>query len=206
MGDPVTSSVIAGGGQLGGAVVDKFVPDAQGREPKKSLYPEPRDYQALQDRNLAIIDSYLRKKGIEAFLPQPAGAVISNDPQSEDKSSGEKPTYDRSNDTPRPNWSQLGSLQNNSANRMSTQSEPETGEQVSTTSEQPKNADAGYPDAALAAALTARDLGITRAQPMFPTSRQFYEQDQARRRAELDRLSNFIYGARQLGNNGGYSG
>lgn len=59
--------------------------------------------------------------------------------------------------------------------------------------------DNSYENAALAAQLGARRLGIVQDAPALETTRDFYERDQKHRQELLNQVYQFIYGQRQLG-------
>lgn len=171
------------GGSLGGAAIsgDSAENVAQINNAHNQTVANPY-YEPIMQRVMAILDGYLKKHGLAAFMPQPGeSAPTSNGPAPGQTPEGRPPAAPQS-----ATQANMGQMDGVKPSAPPPAAKP--------TAQQ----DDSYKNASLAALLGARRLGITQDEPAFPTTRQFYDQDQAQKAEELRRLNEYIYGQRNV--------
>jgi len=205
-----------------GRVVDAF--SADGSDPNR--LPDKENYQLpyaddTRVRLLAIVDGYIKKHGLDAFIPaenrpyeyrndeergiirdekiyqagQPKGTHKPPIPSTPDwvgwkpvtevqkEEQAESAEIEKIESAAAEESEQTSGLIGEGNNRSKgKQSDPE-----------------GYSNAALAASLVGRQLGIVQDKPVFTSPREFHEADQEKKQKALRDIEEFIYGSRKLG-------
>lgn len=140
-------------------------------------------YDEYMRRYLAIMDNILQRRGITPTIP--AGGLRAPGGQNANPV-GQAPAA-----SPAPQQPTM------SGPDQKRKFESENKDETSLTTA-PSGEDNSYRNAALAAKLGERRLGLDSA-PKLPTTRDFQEQDTARKKEELDNIYKYIYGQRSLG-------
>jgi len=212
---------INGVAQLGGAYLgaeaDKDVANIQNETKQTEINP----YQeAFMTRMFGILDSYISRHGVAAFIPPDRLPYELRTPEQREQIRNQIATAEQ-NGQPLPGRDNMPPPPLYTATHPAgspPKPKPTEGAPVDPQMEisQPRGLAGqlaqtigaknsafgepnGYTDAALAAQLGARRMGITQETPMFATTRDFHEQDQKRKQEELNKLNEYIYGQRKIG-------
>lgn len=174
-----------------GSVVDAFTGDTKPKyTPSRESYNVPYA-DDLRVRYLAILDSYLKEKGIDALIPPTSRPYELRTPEEQE---GLRNEYVYQQGLPEeefkpplpsiPKWAPWVPL---------TQAESQTPEKRK--EEKAPEEEASYASPEIATSLVGNRLGVTRDVPEFSTSRESYEADEERRKKQLNDIHRFIYGA-----------
>jgi hypothetical protein len=204
-----------------GKIVDAF--SSGGSDPAYTPNPESYEYPRADElavRFFAILDNYIKERGIDALIPK------SNRPYeylSPTEQAGIREEVVHQAGLPEDEFRPPVPWTPGYASYVPlTQVEEETGEikpeekaeeakpaepveppkperQSRSTESTDDGLDKDYSDAALAASLTAQRLGIGNERPLFTAPQEFYEQDDEQKKAALQEVTNFIYGGQKIG-------
>lgn len=185
-----------------GRIVDAF--DRGGSDPAHQVDPENfKRPHAQEDRArfLAIIDSYLKKHGIDALIPEDRRPYELRTPEQQNAIRSQANAYEAAPEDDRGNAPAVAAppafYQYPQQQPAANAGRPAPVSDVSAPPSylEPEN----FQQSALAASIAARRAGVTQEKPLYATPRTFFESQQAAKSEEMQRLHNFIYGQRRFG-------
>lgn len=206
--DSGTGAAIAGGAQTLGGIYEQQI-DAEGDRAVAQIqandrYTVPNPYyDAIMIRALGVIDEILTRRGVPAFIPsermpyelrspEERSAIQDDfrDARNEGRPMGVPPPQPLYQTAPKPGSVEEKREQTQFDNRMEARNTrpspiPSIGAE--------EGVGPSYASADFAARLGSNRMGLN-APPAQPTTRDFYEQDKARKDEELNKLYRYVYG------------
>lgn len=160
---------------------------------------DPKNFQlphAEEDRSryLAIIDAYLKKHGIAAFIPADRTPYELQTPEQQTAVRSQANAYNAAPDDSRGDAPAV-SAPPAFYQYPTPQAAPPAMDASTPSNLSPEN----YPQSALAASIAARRAGVTQDKPLYATPRDYFDSQNAAKQEQIQRLQDFIYGQRRFG-------